>query len=368
MLLNKVDKDTLLKPLQVVIGVVERKQAIPILSNVLIEYADGALSFTASDADIQITTSTEAQLEGSEQSTTISAKKLQDILRILPDGTLITLETSDNKALLKARKSRFNLQTLPAVDFPKLDTHLLTEAETITLPQKQLKQLLSSVRFAMAQKDVRYPLNGMLMVIEGNELKSVAIDSARLAFDMCIVDNEFEKKDLILPRKAIGELAKLLSDSEDPVELTFTGQQLKASFSGITLITKILDGHIPDYQRVIPHYDSKITLNRPTLQQALKRAARWSNKKGCCVRFILNNNTLSIISNNSEQEEAHEELDISYEGPNLEIGFNINYIMDGLNNIIGETVDFSFGDANSCVLITTQADEAFGYVVMPMRI
>ena len=368
MFIDKTEKENILKPLQVVIGIVERKQTLPILSNVLFEKEPGKIRFTATDLEIQITTSIEIKNNDSEiAAITVGGKKLLDILRILPDQSKISIESKENKAQIKSNKSRFSLQTLPSKDFPKLNDQL-EGAKKITLTQLVLKKLLLSVQYAMAQQDVRYYLNGVLIIVEGNKLKVVATDGHRLAFNEKTIDGEHAKQEIILPRKAVLELCKLLNDTEDLLELEFSQQQVRASFSGITLVSKIIEGKFPDYERVIPKYENHLEMNRLVIQQALQRAAILSNEKFRGVRFLLTEKNLSIISSNSEQEEAQEEIETEYHGDPVDIGFNVNYLMDGLNNINSEKAIISFGDPNSSILITTQDNQEFRYVVMPMRI
>ncbi len=368
MFIDKIEKEILLKPLQIVIGIVERKQTLPILSNVLIEKESQSIRFTATDLEIQITTTVETEVKNNElESVTVGGKKLQEILRILPDQSKVSIQTKENKAQIKANTSRFSLQTLPAQDFPKLNNQLI-DAKKIILHQSTLKTLLLSVQYAMAQQDVRYYLNGVLLLIEENKLKVVATDGHRLAFNSGIIEGNYEKREIILPRKAVTELCKLLNDTEDPIEIEFSTQQVKAIFSGITLITKVIDGKFPDYERVIPKYTNHLSINRIMVQQALQRAAILSNEKFRGVRFVLTEKNLSIISSNSEQEEAQEEIETDYHGEAIDIGFNVNYLMDGLNNINSEIAVFSFGDPNSSILITTSENDEFRYVVMPMRI
>lgn len=368
MFIEKIDKEIILKPLQVVIGIVERKQTLPILSNVLIENQDGKIRFTTTDLEIQITTTIDTGIRnGHNAAFTVGGKKFQEILRVLPEQSKITIDTKENKAQIKTNKSRFSLQTLPAQDFPKLSNQL-ENAKKIVLQQKELKNLLFSVQYAMAQQDVRYYLNGVLLIIDGNKLKVVATDGHRLAYNAGAIDGQYEKQEIILPRKAVSELSKLLADSDESVELEFSQQQVKVTFSGITLITKVIEGKFPDYERVIPKYDNHLNMERAVMQQALQRAAILSNEKFRGVRFVLTEKNLSIISSNSEQEEAQEEIETDYHGEPLDIGFNVNYLMDGLNNISSNTATFSFGDPNSSILMTTPENQEFRYVVMPMRI
>ena len=368
MFIEKIDKEIILKPLQVVIGIVERKQTLPILSNVLIENEDGKMRFTTTDLEIQITTTIDTGKEdGKSAAVTVGGKKFQEILRVLPEQSKITIETKESKAQIKAGKSRFSLQTLPAQDFPTLSNQL-ENAKKIVMSQKELKSLLLSVQYAMAQQDVRYYLNGVLLIVDGKKLKVVATDGHRLAYNAGAIEGDHEKQEIILPRKAVMELSKLLSDSDENVELEFSQQQVKANFSGITLITKVIEGKFPDYERVIPKYDNHLNMERTVMQQALQRAAILSNEKFRGVRFVLTEKNLSIISSNSEQEEAQEEIETDYHGEALDIGFNVNYLMDGLNNISSSTATFSFGDPNSSILMTTPDNQEFRYVVMPMRI
>ena len=368
MFIEKIDKEIILKPLQVVIGIVERKQTLPILSNVLMENQDGKIRFTTTDLEIQITTAIDTGIRnGQNAAFTVGGKKFQEILRVLPEQSKITIDTKENKAQIKTNKSRFSLQTLPAQDFPKLSNQL-ENAKKIVLPQKELKNLLFSVQYAMAQQDVRYYLNGVLLIIDGNKLKVVATDGHRLAYNAGTIDGQYEKQEIILPRKAVSELSKLLADSDESVELEFSQQQVKVTFSGITLITKVIEGKFPDYERVIPKYDNHLNMERAVMQQALQRAAILSNEKFRGVRFVLTEKNLSIISSNSEQEEAQEEIETDYHGEPLDIGFNVNYLMEGLNNISSNTAIFSFGDPNSSILMTTPENQEFRYVVMPMRI
>lgn len=368
MLLIQTDRDSFVKPLQAVTGIVERRHTLPILSNVLIEKINDRLSFMATDLEIQITTTSSCDTELQDFAITVSAKKLQDICRALPDNMPIKLEGTDGKIQVKAGKSKFSLQTLPAEDFPKL-TAISDSMGAILISQKVLKQLLSLVQYAMAQQDIRYYLNGLLVVVEGNNLTVVATDGHRLSFASTPIETSHEKQEVILPRKTITELNKLLSDSDDVVRLEIGQNQAKFEFSNVILISKIVDGRFPDYNRVIPpSTEKKINISRVLLLQALQRASILSNEKFRGVRLVLTKDTLSIICNNNEQEEAQEELEVEYAGDPLDIGFNITYLMDVLNNLDCPSVECGFGDANSSALFTIPGNTNFKYVVMPMRI
>lgn len=368
MFIEKINKDVLLKPLQTVVGIVERKQPLPILSNVLIEKKATGIRFVATDLEIQITTEiNDSNFGGTEESITVAAKKLQEILRVLPDNSNITLDIQDSRLLVKVLKSKFTLQTLPAQDFPKVSEQL-QNSTTIEIEQKLLKKLLGSVQYAMAQQDIRYYLNGVLLVIDGNLIKLIATDGHRLAYTSAKLDSEHTKREVILSRKTVNELFKLLTDTEDKITLELADKQVKISFSDITLTTKVIDGKFPDYDRVIPNYTNHLTLDRQLILHALQRAAILSNEKFRGVRFVMTEKNMRIISSNSEQEEAQEDIENEYHGPALDIGFNVNYLLDGLSNANTQEVIFSFGDSNSSILITVPGNEDFKYVVMPMRI
>lgn len=369
MFIKEIEKSSLLRPLQVITGVVEKKQSLPILSNVLIEKIPKAIKLTATDLEIQISNTVNVEYINDEfESVTVNGKKIYEILKILPDQSKVSIELRENKAIIKSGKSKFSLQTLPVEDFPKLNSEL-NESKKISIKQSELKNLLLSVQYSMAQQDVRYYLNGVLLVFGNSLIKTVATDGHRLAFNSCSIEGKFEtEQEIILPRKAVLELSKLLNDTNDIIELEISNQQIKVAFSNTVLMSKIIDGKFPDYERVIPKYSNHLILNRATIQQALQRAAILSNEKFRGIRFILTERNLSIVSSNSEQEEAQEDIETDYHGEPLDIGFNVNYLMDGLNNISGESVSFSFGDPNSSILITTKDNSEFRYVVMPMRI
>lgn len=368
MFIEKINKEVLLKPLQIVVGIVERKQPLPILSNVLIEKHPNGIRFIATDLEIQITSEiNDAELGGSEESITVAAKKLQEILRVLPDNSNINFEKQESRLLVKVLKSKFTLQTLPSNDFPKV-AEQLQNSTVIEIEQKQLKKLLGSVHYAMAQQDIRYYLNGVLLVIDGNLIKLIATDGHRLAYTSAKLETEHGKREVILSRKTVNELFKLLMESDEKIKLEIAEKQVKITFADITLTSKVIDGKFPDYDRVIPSYTNHLTLDRQSILQALQRAAILSNEKFRGVRFVMTEKNMRIISSNSEQEEAQEDIENEYHGPALDIGFNVNYLLDGLTNANTQDVTFSFGDSNSSILITVPGNEDFKYVVMPMRI
>ena len=355
------------KPLTSVTGIVERRHTLPILSNLLLEAKNNNIQLTATDLEMQISLNIESKFAG-ELSTTISAKKLLDICRALPEAVDIDMTSNDSRITVKAGKSRFNLQTLPAADYPVM-TKAAGESTNIQISQLVLKNLLKQVEFAMAQQDIRYYLNGLLLEVNENKLNIVGTDGHRLSFTSTTLNKSYEKNDVILPRKTVIELIKLLNDSDEEVNIDFNASQVNFKFSDIQLISKVIDGKFPDYHRVIPvGHQNTFSVNRLTVLTAMQRASILSNEKYRGIRMVISNNNLKLISTNTEQEEAEEELEIDYAKDGLDIGFNVTYLIDVLNNVSDETINFSFADANSSCLITVPNDENYKYVVMPMRI
>lgn len=371
MLLLNIKRDDLFKPLQSVIGVVERRHTLPILSNVLIEKSGNQLTLMATDLEIQISTIINCDEADNKFAMTVSAKKLQDICRSFSEETAISFNKEDNKILVKAGRSKFSLQTLPADDFPKI-TSLTDTKQSIVLSQKTLKGLLDQVQYSMALQDIRYYLNGLLLILEPGTMKLVATDGHRLAMivhELPQLNDYKNQQEVIIPRKSITELVKLLNDSDDEINIEIGQNQVRFKFSNTLMVSKIIEGKFPDYNKVIPtNYKNNILISRISLLQALQRVAILSNEKFSGVRLILTQNCLRILCNNSEQEEAQEELEIDYDGIPLDIGFNLKYLLDVLNNIDDESITCSFGDVNSSALLTIPGKNNFKYVVMPMRI
>jgi DNA polymerase-3 subunit beta len=379
MIVLKAAQDKVLAALQSVAGIVERRHTLPILANVLIRKAGPQLELITSDLEIQIRTT--AQLDGDEgdYAITVGAKKLGDILKSLPSDQVVSLTANQSKLTLQGGKSRFTLQTLPAEDFP-----LVQEAAdfgpAFSIPQKMLKMLISQVHFAMAVHDIRYYLNGILFVAEGNSLTLVATDGHRLALSQATLDVDMPKQEVILPRKTVLELQRLLKDdgkgkdangeaADQLIEMRFAGNQAKFSFGGLEFVTKLVEGKFPDYNRVIPkNHKNHITLGRTTLLASLQRAAILTSEKFKGVRMNFAPGVLGIASSNAEQEEAKEEVEIDYGGDSFEIGFNVGYLMDVLANMSQDMVTLSLHDSNSSALVTNPEFEGFKYVVMPMRI
>lgn len=367
MVLVKAKRDEILGPLSSVSGIIERRHTLPILSNVLIERGADSLAFLATDIEIQIQARSSAS-SGEPRAVTVGARKLLDILRALPDSAEVTLQQQDKRLVVKAGRSRFSLQTLPAEDFPRL-ARPAGDVARFSLSQKSLRHVLGLVQYAMAQQDIRYYLNGLLMVAEDKQLKLVATDGHRLAYACLPLPGDLPRQEVIIPRKTVLELSKLLADNDDEVKVELSSTQAAFSFGTIELVSKLVDGKFPDYTRVIPTgHKNKLQVEREPLRQALLRAAILSNEKFRGVRWVLGDGSLKIVSSNAEQEEANEELEVKYSGEPLDIGFNVNYLLDVLNNVGGSTIDCAFGDASSSALITYASEKDFKYVVMPMRI
>ena len=368
MIVLKATQEKVLSALQSVAGIVERRHTLPILANVMIRKTGSQIQLTTSDLEIQIRTSAVLDGDVGNFTTTVGARKLIDILRTMPLDQTVSLESSQNKLILKGGKSRFTLQSLPAEDFP-LVQEAANFGPVFSVPQKTLKALLSQVSFAMAVHDIRYYLNGILFVAEGKQLSLVATDGHRLAFSSATLDVEVPRQEVILPRKTVLEMQRLLSDKEGAIEMQFAGNQAKFSFEGMEFVTKLVEGKFPDYNRVIPkNHKNIITLGRTTLLASLQRTAILTSEKFKGVRLNIEPGTLRVASNNAEQEEAVDELDIDYAGDAIEIGFNVTYLIDALTNMEQDMVKMELADSNSSALLTIPDDAAFKYVVMPMRI
>ena len=369
MIVLKATQDKLLAALQSVAGIVERRHTLPIMANVLLRKHSEQLQLTTSDLEIQIRTQAELGGDASSYATTVGARKLIDILRTLPADQLVSLESSQDKLVLKGGKSKFTLQTLPADDFPLVQESPDFGA-AFSVPQKTLKQLLAQVSFAMAVHDIRYYLNGILFVAEGRQLTLVATDGHRLALASATLEVDVPaKQEVILPRKTVLELQRLLADGDETITLQFAPNQARFAFGAMEFVTKLVEGKFPDYNRAIPkNYQNGFALGRLPLLASLQRAAILTSEKFKGVRLNIEPGLLRVAANNAEQEEAVDELDIDYDGPSIEMGFNVTYLMDVLANMGQEMVRFEVADSNSSALISNPEDAGFKYVVMPMRI
>ncbi|MBL8323917.1 MAG: DNA polymerase III subunit beta [Rubrivivax sp.] len=369
MIVLKAAQSQLLEALQSVAGIVERRHTLPILANVLLRKNGESVEFTTSDLEIQVRTTASLGGDAGELRTTVGARKLIDILRALPSDQVVSLGSTGNKLTLQGGKSRFTLQTLPADDFP-LVNESVDFGPAFAVPQKTLRDLVNQVHFAMAVHDIRYYLNGILFIAEGNTLTLVATDGHRLALAQSTLEAAVpSRQEVILPRKTVLELQRLLHDADTPIEMRFASNQAKFGFSGMEFVTKLVEGKFPDFNRVIPkNHKNIVALGRVPLLAALQRAAILTSEKFKGVRLNVEPGVLRISSNNAEQEEAKEELEVDYNGDAIEIGFNVTYLIDALANISQETLRIELQDSAASALITLPDKPGFKYVVMPMRI
>ena len=369
MIVLKAAQAAVLEALQCVAGIVERRHTLPILANVLMRKNGPTVEFTTSDLEIQVRTQAELGGDAGSLSTTVGARKLIDILKSLPSDQVVTLAAAQNKLTLSGGKSRFTLQTLPADDFP-LVNESVDFGPTFAVPQKTLRELINQVHFAMAVHDIRYYLNGILFIAEGKLLTLVATDGHRLALAQAMLDADVpNKQEVILPRKTVLELQRLLKDDDASIEMRFAANQAKFAFGGLEFVTKLVEGKFPDYNRVIPkNHKNAVTLGRAPLLSALQRAAILTSEKFKGVRLNVEPGLLRIASNNAEQEEAKEEIEIDYDGDAIEIGFNVTYLIDVLANSHPEMVKLELQDSAASALFTLPEQAGFKYVVMPMRI
>jgi len=362
-----IQREALLKPLQQVVGVVERRQTLPVLANLLVKVAGGKLSFTGTDLEVEMVAATEAEkLVAGE--TTIPARKLFDIVRALPDGAKIELKQNGDRVALNAGRSRFTLATLPATEFPTIDEIELVER--VSLPEEVLRDLMERTAFAMANQDVRYYLNGMLLDLQEHALRCVATDGHRLALKETRLDSKVStRRQIIIPRKGVNELVGLLESGDGSVELEFGRNHLRVRRGEVVFTSKLIDGRFPDYEAVIPlGADKTATLDREVLRGALQRAAILSNEKYRGVKLEFSPSKLRIVAHNPEQEEAVEEVEAETVVSDLTVGFNVGYLLDALAALRGEKARLSLRDAQSSCLVQEDDSEQSRHVIMPLRL
>lgn len=362
-----IKREDILGPLQQVIGAVERRQTLPILGNVLFKSSDGDLTLTATDLEIEMVANVNADSSEDFQ-TTLPARKLLDICKALPDGSSINFAIDENRVSLTSARSRFTLASLPARDFPGLDE--IEAQQTFSIAQDQFKHLFDKTSFAMAQQDVRYYLNGILMELASGKIRLVATDGHRLALSEQDLDTGVEEdKQLIIPRKAVLELSRLLEPGDSSANIVLSQNHLRVETGSLVFTTKLIDGKFPDYQRVIPVDGNKtMEVERDTLKQSLSRISILSNEKYRGIRLSLSSGNLAIQANNPDQEEAEEELQVNYDESEMEIGFNVTYLIDVLNVLNSDKVQIKLKDSNSSAIISDSEDASSLYVVMPMRL
>lgn len=363
-----INKEALLKPLSLVSGAIERKHTLPILSNVLIEASLEQVKFVGTDMEVELIASTMADNIVQAGAITVPARKLFDICKSLPDNSEIELKVEGHSAILKAGKSRFSLSTLPASDYPNLEEW--DSAEQIQLTRHTLRALIESTHFSMANQDVRYYLNGMSFELESNIIRTVATDGHRLALaQQSITSGLADQRQVIVPRKAVLEIIRLLEDDDATIQLEIGNNHIRIVEQGFVFTTKLVEGRFPDYRRVLPQGgDKTIVADKNMLKNVFQRVSILSNEKFKGVRLNLSSGELIVSANNPEQEQAEETAQVDYTGESLEIGFNVSYMIDVLNNIKTDTVKILLSDANSSALIEGYDDASSLYVVMPMKL
>jgi DNA polymerase-3 subunit beta len=360
------EREKLLTPLQAVIGVVERRQTMPVLANVLLGVSQGRLSITATDLEVELVATTEVTVQQGGD-ITVPGRKLLDILRALPEKTGITITVEGEKLVIRAGRSRFSLSTLPATEFPVIED--INSQQMVQITRKDLLRLLEKTHFSMAQQDVRYYLNGMLLEIEGQTLRAVATDGHRLALcEATLASKAKSSQQVIVPRKGVLELQRVLTD-EGPADICIGTNHVRAQIGDVRFTSKLIDGRFPEYSRVIPAAAANaIRADRDVLRQALQRTAILSNEKYRGIRVTVKRNMITVQAHNPEQEEAEEEIEVAYSGADLEVGFNVNYLLDALAAIDGQEVELGLTDSNSSCLIRSPGNASARYVVMPMRL
>ena len=359
-------REDLLGPLQSVIGVVERRQTMPVLANVLLAARDNKLSITGTDLEVELVASTQVSVQQSGD-ITIPGRKLLEIFRSLPEKTSITLATDGERVSLRAGRSRFTLTSLPAAEFPLVEE--INAQQTLNVAQGEFRRLIDKTHFSMAQQDVRYYLNGLLLETDGKSLRAVATDGHRLAIaEMTLEGKVKATHQVIVPRKGVLELQRILG-TEGTIELAVGTNHVRAQIGDIRFTSKLIDGRFPEYGRVIPASPPRmVEADRETLRQALQRTAILSNEKYRGIRLTARPDLLTIQAHNPEQEEAEDQVEVSYKGEEVEIGFNVNYLLDALSAIDGDKVEIGLTDSNSSCLIHAPGTAHTRYVVMPMRL
>lgn len=362
-----IKREALIKPLNQVAGIVERRQTLPILSNLLVQCEEGKIKLTGTDLEVEVITYAPAEIKNAGE-TTLPARKLLDICRALPDEANISITLEGDKALIRSGKSRFTLLTMVPGEFPNLET---SEWDLgIELPQKVLKGLFERTQFCMAQQDVRYYLNGLLLEFEAQRLRAVGTDGHRMAMsDVKLESDSGQNRQVIVPRKGINELVRFLEDTDEKVGLQIGTNHIRATLPSMVFTSKLIDGRFPDYNKVIPANQTKmVEIDRDSFKDALHRAAILSNEKYRGIRFSVEAGLMKITAHNPEQEEAEEELAVGYNGDTVEIGFNSNYMMDAVNALAGPKVEMGLTDGNSSGTLRAPGDEQTKYVIMPMRL
>jgi DNA polymerase-3 subunit beta len=362
------NRELLLKPLLLVSGAVERKSTLPILSNILLEINGSALTLTATDLELEMVAYAVIDNQDDNGKVTVPARKLLDICKSLPADSIITFTSENDVIKLSSGRSKYSLSTLSADDFPNIE-EWRGDVE-FTLLRSDFLRLIESTHFSMANQDVRYYLNGMSIETENNEIRSVATDGHRLAICKIVNDSlSLPVRQVIVPRKGIMEIIRLLEPVDEEIKIFLGTNHIRIIDTEFSFTSKLVDGRFPDYRRVLPRNGDKVLVtDKEALRQVLSRASILSNEKFKGVRLNFTPTVLKITANNPEQEQAEEELEINFPYEELEIGFNVSYVLDVLHAVKDTEVKFTLADANSSVVVEGANSGEALYVVMPMRL
>jgi DNA polymerase-3 subunit beta len=362
-----VQRETILKPLQMVSGIVEKKQTQPILSNILLNLEPNKLTLTATDLEMEVIASIPVET-GDTSSTTVPVRKFLDTCKTLNEGSEVKFSVNKEKAVLNSSKTRFSLTTLPAKDFPVIDAK--SPLFSFQIPQKSLKHIIDKTSFAMALQDVRYYLNGLLLEINTAYVRAVSTDGHRLAISTAdVATGQSEVKSIIVPRKAVLEISRILEDSDEQVEVVIGENYIRLILQDVTFTSKLVDGQYPNYESVIPkNCDKQLVVDKNTIRQCLVRTSILSNEKYRGIKLEINKDYLKASANNPDQEEAEDEIPITYDGEQIEMGFNVNYLIDAITALDSENIELNFTDSNGSTLIQASGEDSCLYVVMPMRL
>jgi len=359
-------RESLLAPLQSVMGVVERRQTMPVLANVLLVARGDKLTVTGTDLEVELVAAAAVSVQQAGD-VTVPGRKLLEIIRMLPEKASVTLAREAERVVVKAGRSRFTLSSLPASEFPVIEE--INAKQVIRVGREHFRRLIEKTHFAMAQQDVRYYLNGTMLETTGKVLRAVATDGHRLSLaETELTDAAEGSNQVIVPRKGILELQRILS-GEGELEFSIGSNHVRAQIGDIRFTSKLIDGKFPEYGRVIPAKPPyAMTASRDLLRQALQRTSILSNEKYRGVRLTFGKNILTIQAHNPEQEEAEDQIEVNYTGADMEIGFNVTYLLDALAAVDVDTVEVALTDSNSSCLIRTAGESSVKFVVMPMRL
>lgn len=365
----RLSRQQLLRPLQIVAGVVDKRHTMPILSHILVSVQNERMFLTATDLEIELIAETEIMECQQPQEFTFPAKKVFDICRSLGENAEIELNLDGNKLTLKSGRSRFSLSTFTTEEFPRLSS--IKPQYEFELPSSELRILLDRSAFAMAQQDVRYYLNGLLFDIAEKHFQVVATDGHRLALSKAAESLQIpQATHIIVPRKGVAELLRLLGPEQDSgVKVGISINHLRVITPEFTFTTKLIDGKFPDYNKVIPkNHPHHAIIEKNLLKQTLQRVSVLSNEKYHSIRMYIQNGLMRLVANNPEQEEAEDEIEIHYNGPSVEIGFNVSYLLDVLNVLPEGSLKMAFANESTSVLLQHTDDTSSIYVIMPMRL